>query len=180
MRPDLAAGPRSGFGPVFVPTPFVDLVRVPCRVGPQRAPTAQADVDAVFFPDRLRTHLVGLGPPADTPLYLHNINFRFHFMGALEVLSTKAVDVLLANFADCAKNLGRNGGEDFGCVREVGPRRCPEDADRRGSPKTGPEVRIRCRSKNPPDDVRSRVADDKTPLLLAPLLARTPMCGVPA
>jgi len=75
--------------------------------------TAKVDADAVFLPDRLRAHLVSLSPPAETPLYLHNIKFRFHFMGALEVLSTKAVDTFLANAAECAKHLGNNGGEDF-------------------------------------------------------------------
>jgi len=75
--------------------------------------TVKVDVDAVFFPDRLKAHIASLSPPADTEVYLHNINFKFHFMGALEVLSSKAVDAFLANADECGKNLGHNGGEDF-------------------------------------------------------------------
>jgi len=75
--------------------------------------TVKADADAVFLPDRLKMHLVSLRPPANTAVYLHNINFKFHFMGALEVLSSKAVDVFLENSADCVKYIGNIGGEDF-------------------------------------------------------------------
>jgi len=75
--------------------------------------TVKVDADAMFLPDRLRAHLSSMAPPADTPVYLHNIKFKFHFMGALEVLSSKAVEVLLQSFPSCSKNLGHNGGEDF-------------------------------------------------------------------
>jgi len=75
--------------------------------------TVKVDADAVFFPGRLRAHLLGLRPPASKAVYLHNINFRFGFMGALEVLSTKAVDTFLASIYECSQNLGHNGGEDF-------------------------------------------------------------------
>mmetsp|Transcript_91993 Transcript_91993/g.297622 ORF Transcript_91993/g.297622 Transcript_91993/m.297622 type:complete len:491 (+) Transcript_91993:70-1542(+) len=75
--------------------------------------TVKVDADAVFLPDRLRTHLMSLRPPSATALYLQNIDFRFHFMGALEVLSSKAVDIFVASAHECAKHLGSNGGEDF-------------------------------------------------------------------
>jgi len=75
--------------------------------------TVKVDADAVFIPSRLRMHLVSLGPPKDTPVYLHNINFKFHFMGALEVLSAKAVDILLSHAEDCTRSFGLDGGEDY-------------------------------------------------------------------
>jgi len=75
--------------------------------------TVKVDADAVFFPDRLRTHLVDLRPPKDTAMYLHNIKFHFRFQGALEVISTKAVDIFLANANACAEHIGSMGGEDF-------------------------------------------------------------------
>mmetsp|Transcript_67768 Transcript_67768/g.195936 ORF Transcript_67768/g.195936 Transcript_67768/m.195936 type:complete len:415 (+) Transcript_67768:51-1295(+) len=75
--------------------------------------TVKADADAVFLPQRLRMHIASMAPPPHTPVYLHNINFKFHFMGALEVLSAQAVDVLLGNFGRCIKSFGMAGGEDF-------------------------------------------------------------------
>jgi len=75
--------------------------------------TVKADADAVFFPHRLRMHLASMGPPASTPVYLQNINFKFHFMGALEVLSSKAVDILLQSFSECSRSFGLEGGEDY-------------------------------------------------------------------
>jgi len=75
--------------------------------------TVKVDADAVFLPSRLKMHLGGLRPPRGVPVYLHNIKFKFHFMGALEVMSTKAVDEFIANAYECADHLGRNGGEDY-------------------------------------------------------------------
>lgn len=75
--------------------------------------TVKVDADAVFFPDRLKAHLSGLHPPAHKAVYLHNINFRFGFMGALEILSKLAVDSFLQNIVECSNHLGHNGGEDF-------------------------------------------------------------------
>jgi len=85
--------------------------------------TVKVDADAVFLPDRLKAHIVSLSPPADTPVYLHNIDFRFHFMGALEVLSSKAVDLFLQNIETCEKHIGSMGGEDLftmQCLDSIG------------------------------------------------------------
>jgi len=75
--------------------------------------TVKVDADAVFFPDRLKAHLEGLKPPKDTAIYLENVDYKFKFMGALEVMSKKAVDVFLENMAACRDHLGGDGGEDF-------------------------------------------------------------------
>lgn len=75
--------------------------------------TVKVDPDAVFFPDRLKLHLASLSPPANVALYLKNINFKFQFMGALEVLSKKAVQEYLAHATECSSHLGHDGGEDF-------------------------------------------------------------------
>jgi len=75
--------------------------------------TVKVDTDAVFLPQRLKAHLTSLRPPAKVPIYLHNIDFRFHFMGALEVLSSQAVNLFVASSLECQRHLGNNGGEDF-------------------------------------------------------------------
>jgi hypothetical protein len=75
--------------------------------------TVKVDVDCVFFPDRLKQHLAAAKPPADTAMYFKNIDFKFGFMGSLEVLSKKAVDVLLAGKEQCHDHIGSSGGEDF-------------------------------------------------------------------
>lgn len=75
--------------------------------------TAKVDADAVFFPDRLKAHIQGLRPPKDEAVYFHNIDFKFKFQGAIEVLSQKAVDKFLDSSALCADHLGHEGGEDF-------------------------------------------------------------------
>jgi len=75
--------------------------------------TVKVDPDAVFFPDRLKQHLWKLRPPPNTAMYLTNCNFKFRFMGSLEVLSKKAVDAYIANQALCSKHIGHDGGEDF-------------------------------------------------------------------
>lgn len=74
--------------------------------------TVKVDVDAVFFPDRLRAHIKSMSPPANTAVYLHNIKFKFHFMGALEVLSRDAAITFMENAYTCGKYLGHKGGED--------------------------------------------------------------------
>mmetsp|Transcript_52415 Transcript_52415/g.168970 ORF Transcript_52415/g.168970 Transcript_52415/m.168970 type:complete len:392 (+) Transcript_52415:158-1333(+) len=73
----------------------------------------KVDLDAVFLPERLRMHLISLRAPANSAVYLQNIDFHFHFQGALEVISSRAVDIFVNNAQDCATNIGLNGGEDF-------------------------------------------------------------------
>lgn len=86
--------------------------------------TVKVDTDAVFFPFRLKYHLEhSLRPPADAALYMKNIDFKFGFMGSLEVLSKGAVDLYLANVDSCAEHLGENGGEDhftMACLDSLG------------------------------------------------------------
>jgi len=85
--------------------------------------TVKVDTDAVFFPFRLKYHLEQLSPAADSALYVKNIDFKFGFMGSLEVISKKAVDIYLAGVDKCADHLGHNGGEDkftMGCLDSLG------------------------------------------------------------
>merc|ERR1711920_130355 len=76
--------------------------------------TVKVDADAVFSPDRLRIKLQKyIKPPPQTALYFHNIDFKFNFMGALEVMSKEAVDIFLNGVDDCLKHIGTDGGEDY-------------------------------------------------------------------
>mmetsp|Transcript_130574 Transcript_130574/g.279176 ORF Transcript_130574/g.279176 Transcript_130574/m.279176 type:complete len:474 (-) Transcript_130574:159-1580(-) len=65
---------------------------------------AKVHVDAVFFPNRLRQHL-----PAPDPkgLYLLNCNLRgdLRMLGALEVISTRALEAYFQGTARCRKEL---------------------------------------------------------------------------
>merc|ERR1740138_1183517 len=75
--------------------------------------TVKVDPDTVFFPERLRQHLQLIRPPARTPLYVKNCDFKFGFLGSLEVLSTMAVDAYLQGQDDCVHHIGLQGGEDY-------------------------------------------------------------------
>lgn len=75
--------------------------------------TVKADADAVFFPDRLQWKLEHMSAATDVPQYLKNIDFKWNFMGALEVLNRKAVDVFLDNLDSCQAKVGGDGGEDY-------------------------------------------------------------------
>lgn len=76
--------------------------------------TVKVDADAVFFPARLRIKFQKyIKPPSKSAVYFHNIKFKFGFMGALEVVSRQAVDILLAGLGDCMKHIGADGGEDI-------------------------------------------------------------------
>jgi len=74
--------------------------------------TVKVDSDAVFLPDRLKQHIQALRPPKDAPVYLRNIDFKWKFQGALEVLSKMAVEVYLQNADICRHHLSHNRGED--------------------------------------------------------------------
>ena len=79
--------------------------------------TVKADADAAFLPDRLRTHLVGLRPPAGEAIYLKNTNqdvglSNGQFLGAVEIFSLPAVQLYFDNAEDCQKSLGDDSGED--------------------------------------------------------------------
>lgn len=85
--------------------------------------TVKVDPDTVFFPDRLRQHLRLIRPPAHTALYLKNCDFKFGFLGSLEILSTMAVDAYLQGQDDCAHHIQLKGGEDYylkRCMDSIG------------------------------------------------------------
>jgi len=77
--------------------------------------TVKVDADCVFFPDRLRTHLRNLGPPAFTPIYVRNTLPIFTlggFLGAIEIVSKTGVETYLDNAAGCREHIGMTSGED--------------------------------------------------------------------
>merc|ERR1712038_359810 len=89
--------------------------------------TVKADADCVFLPDRLRSHLWGLRPPANVPIYVKNNNLEGlgndGFLGAIEVFSRKAMQIFMDNAQDCGHYLGTNSGEDGffkGCMDALG------------------------------------------------------------
>merc|ERR1739844_823594 len=73
--------------------------------------TIKVDADCVFLPDRLRSHLWALRPPANVPMYVKNNNLEglgnSGFLGAIEVFSREAMKRFMDNYdtATCA-----NGG----------------------------------------------------------------------
>jgi len=74
--------------------------------------TVKVDADAVFFPARLKQHIEKLHVPRHSRVYFENIDYRFNFMGALEVLSNGAVALYLARSHECVRGK-HEGGEDF-------------------------------------------------------------------
>jgi len=75
--------------------------------------TVKVDCDAVFFPDRLKQHIEKLNAPKDTPIYLKNCDFKFGFMGSLEIFSEKAMEAFFDKGYQCTDKIGHSGGEDF-------------------------------------------------------------------
>jgi len=78
--------------------------------------TIKVDADCVFLPDRLRSHLWALRPPANVPIYVKNNNLQglgnAGFLGAIEVFSREAMKKFMDNKEDCGKFLGVDSGED--------------------------------------------------------------------
>lgn len=84
--------------------------------------TVKVDADAVFLPNRLKMHLVKLRTPLGARVYLENVNYQFKFMGALEVVTTEALDLFLEQSHTCLRGV-HAGGEDFfmkGCMDALG------------------------------------------------------------
>jgi hypothetical protein len=84
--------------------------------------TVKVDSDAVFFPDRLKMHLDKLRVPSGARVYIENNDYRFRFMGALEVVSKPAMDIWLEKSHTCIRGK-HEGGEDFfmrGCMDALG------------------------------------------------------------
>jgi hypothetical protein len=91
--------------------------------------TIKVDADAAFVPDRLRSHLWQLRPPAGVPVYLKNTNLdaglsNGQFLGAIEILSKKAAQTYFdLSQPGCKDTLGLNTGEDGylkGCLDALG------------------------------------------------------------
>merc|ERR1711963_247786 len=63
--------------------------------------TIKVDADCVFLPDRLRSHLWALRPPANVPIYVKNNNLQglgnAGFLGAIEVFSREAMKKFMDN-----------------------------------------------------------------------------------
>mmetsp|Transcript_29471 Transcript_29471/g.77976 ORF Transcript_29471/g.77976 Transcript_29471/m.77976 type:complete len:410 (-) Transcript_29471:76-1305(-) len=85
--------------------------------------TVKADVDAVFFPERLKWHIGALRPPEGARAYLRNTDFKFHFLGAIEVLSREALRTYYSRGQECQEHLTKEGGEDYWmlqCLEGIG------------------------------------------------------------
>jgi len=89
--------------------------------------TVKADADCVFLVERLRGHLWGLRPPANTPIYLKNNHLEGlgndGFLGAIEVFSKEAMVKFMDSGHECAQYLGTDSGEDGffkGCMDALG------------------------------------------------------------
>jgi hypothetical protein len=85
--------------------------------------TVKVDPDTVFFPDRLRTMIQDMRPPASEPIYLKN-SIRYNgFLGAIEVMSKDAVELYAEfGFTGCAV-MAENSGEDGylkNCLDSIG------------------------------------------------------------
>jgi len=73
----------------------------------------KADPDTVFLPDRLKLRLQRLSTPAGASAYVENINFKYKFMAAFEVLTREAAELFLEHGDACRGHLGRIGSEDY-------------------------------------------------------------------
>lgn len=89
--------------------------------------TIKVDADCVFLPDRLRSHLWGLRPPPNTPIYVKNNHLEGlgnnGFLGAIEVFSQEAMKKFMDHARSCEQYLGTNSGEDGffkGCMDAIG------------------------------------------------------------
>jgi len=90
--------------------------------------TVKVDADAVLVPDRLKSHINALRPPAYRAIYLKNNAMdaglgNNGFLGAVEVFSKVAAQIYFDNAEGCHTTLGINSGEDGffkGCMDALG------------------------------------------------------------
>lgn len=90
--------------------------------------SVKVDADCVFAPDRLRSHIQQLRPPAYQAIYLKNNGMdpglgNNGFLGAIEIFSKRAVQVYFDNANGCSKYFGMGCGEDGffkGCMDALG------------------------------------------------------------
>jgi hypothetical protein len=73
----------------------------------------KADADCVFVADRVRAHIENFRPPAGAAVYFRNTDYKFHFMGAFEMMSREGAIVFFANSWQCDEKIGHTGGEDY-------------------------------------------------------------------
>jgi hypothetical protein len=73
----------------------------------------KVDVDAVFFADRLKQHLGKLKTPQHAEVYLWNSKDHYNFKGAIEVLTSEAVDAYFQHAAECNGWQSHDGPEDI-------------------------------------------------------------------
>merc|ERR1739845_341308 len=65
----------------------------------------KVDADAVFLPDRLKTHIrTQLKTPQGSKVYLRNIKFAFEFMGALEIMTREALALYFEKGHTCRQS----------------------------------------------------------------------------
>jgi len=74
--------------------------------------TVKVDADTVFLPNRLRDHLYNLRTPLTSRVYLENIDYKFKFFGALEIMTREAVNIFLEKGHTCVRGI-HEGGEDI-------------------------------------------------------------------
>lgn len=85
--------------------------------------TVKADPDTVFMALRLKAHLRAARPPANLPIYFKNTGISFGFLGAFELMSKGAVDLLATKYKECEAMIGDHSGEDGyikGCFDNFG------------------------------------------------------------
>jgi len=84
--------------------------------------TVKVDSDAVFFPHRLKDHLLKLRTPRGSRVYLENINFKFKFMGAIEIMTKEALGRFLELGHECIRGEHAGGEDSFlkGCLEGLG------------------------------------------------------------
>ena len=85
--------------------------------------TVKVDPDTIFMSERLRSHLQALRAPANEVIYIKNCNVDFGFLGAIEIMSKRALHRLLHFLEDCHRSIGSHSGEDGflkGCLDHIG------------------------------------------------------------
>jgi hypothetical protein len=84
--------------------------------------TVKVDADAVFFPEHLKWHLNKLRTPQGSRVYLRNIQYKFMFMGSLEIMTKEALELYFEKGASCLRG-DHLGGEDWymrSCLDAIG------------------------------------------------------------
>jgi len=75
--------------------------------------TVKVDADTVFFPDILKQHLEQLRTPQGSRVYLKNMEYKYQFLGPLEVLSQQAVTLFFEKGWVCEEKEHGKQAEDY-------------------------------------------------------------------